>query len=163
MSRIYSVPFTGTITAAGGDTDVWSFQPGDDKPIQLVGFRLGQTTEVGDAQEEGVRVTIRRMTATVTVGTGGNAVTAATPPGDSLEPVWSFTARTNDTTVATTTGTNQITEECPWNNRNVPADFFYPDPKFYTKARQTELIVIRIETTLLDDMTFAGTAWIEED
>jgi hypothetical protein len=163
LSRIYAVPFTGTVTAAGTDTDLWSFQPADDKPIKLAGFRLSQISEVGDAQEEGLRITVRRMTATFTVGSGGGSVTAAAPPGDSAEPAWTFTARTNDTTVATTSGTNQVTEELGWNERNSPYEMFYPDPKFYTKARQTEAIVIRMETTLADDMTFTGTAWIEEE
>jgi hypothetical protein len=50
MGRIYTVPFNGTVTAAGTDTDLWSFQPADDKPIKLRGFTLGQISEVGDTR-----------------------------------------------------------------------------------------------------------------
>lgn len=163
MGRIYAVTFNGNVTAAGTDTDLFSFQPADDKPVKLRGFRLSQTTEVGDAQEENLRITVRRMLATFTVGSGGSALTAAAPVTDSLEPVWSFTARANDSTVATTTGGNQVVEELGWNERNTPCDIWYPDDKFASKVRQTEALVIRMETTLADDMTVCLTAWVEEE
>lgn len=163
MGRIYAVTFTGTVTAAGTDTDLFSLQPADDKPIKLRGFRLSQISEVGDAQEEGLRITVRRMLATFTVGSGGSAITAVAPVTDSAEPVWGFTARANDSTVATTSGANQVMEECGWNERNTPTDIWYPDDRFATKARQTEALVIRMETTLADDMTACLTAWVEEE
>jgi len=163
MSRIYAVPFNGTVTAAGGDTDLFSFQPADDRPIKLRGFRLSQYSEVGDANEEDVRITIRRMTTTVTIGTGGSSVTAAAPNDDGGGTVWAFTARVNDTGVATTTGTNQVVDEIGWNERNTPCDFWYPAPEFCPKARQAEALVVRLETTLADDMSFSGVCWIEEE
>lgn len=163
MGRIYAIPFSGTVTAAGTDTDLWSFQPADDKTIRLRGFVLAQISEVGDTQEEGLRVTVRRMTATFTVGSGGNSVTAAAPMSDAGDTVWGFTARTNDTTVATTSGTNQVVTDLGWNERLSPYDYWYPDREFSPKAKQTEALVIRLETTLADDMTFAGVAYVEEE
>lgn len=163
MSRIYAVTFTGTITAAGGDVDYFSFQAGDDKPIKLRGLLLSQISEVGDTAEEGLRVTIRRMGATFTVGTGGSAITAAAPVHDSADIAWGFTARANDTGVATTSGTNQVLAEIGWLNRASPYDFWFPDVQFCPKTKQTEGLVIRQETTLLDDMTVCLTAWIEEE
>ncbi len=163
MGRIYAVPYNGTITAAGGDTDLLSLQPADDKPVKLRGFRLAQYTEVGDGQEEGLRVTVRRMSATFTVGSGGSAVSSATPPSDSADTAWGFTARCNDTTVATTSGTNLVLEELGWNVRNTPCDFWYPDVQFCPKAKQGEALVIRLETTLADDISGALTFWVEEE
>jgi len=163
MPRIYAVPLSGTITAAGGDTDIWSFQPADDRPIRIRGIRLGQTTEVGDTQEEGLRITVRRMTATFTVGSGGGSVTAAAPVGDAGGTTWGFTARSNDTTVATTSGTNQVLDEIAWNERNTPYETWYPDTDYAPKGKQTEGLVIRCETTLADDMTFSGCVWVEEE
>lgn len=162
MSRVYSVVYNGTLTAAGGDTDLVSIQPADDKPVRLRGFRISQTSEVGDAAEEDVRVTVRRMTATFTVGSGGSSVTAAAPLNDSGDQVWAFTARANDTTVSTTSGTSQILEEIGWNERNTPCDFWYPDIQFCPSAKQTEALILRMETTLADDMTGCLTVWIEE-
>lgn len=163
MGRIYAVTYNGTITNAGGDTDLLSIQPADDKPVRLRGFRLSQTSEVSDAQEEGLRITVKRLPATFTVGSGGSSITAVTPPADDLEPVWSFTARANDTTVATTSGTVQVLEEIGWNERNSPCDFWYPDVQFCPKARQGIGLVIRQETTAADDYTICFTAWVEEE
>lgn len=161
MSRIYAVPFTGTITAAGTDTDIWSFQAAANKPICLRAFVLGQTSEVGDVMEENLRITVRRITTSYTVGSGGNSVTAATTNASSADIVWGFTARTNDTTVAT--GTSQILDEFGWNERNTPYEHWYPDDQFAPSAVNGQGLVIRCETTLADDMTFSGTAWIEEE
>lgn len=163
MGRVYAVPFTGTIVAASGDTDIWSFQPAANKPISLRGFTLGQTSEVGDAAEENIRITVKRLPATFTVGTGGSAVTAVAPVGSSLDTVWGFTARTNDTAVATTSGAVQVLDEFGWNERNTPYEHWYPDIDFCPGAFNAQGLVIRCETTLLDDMTFTGTAWVEED
>lgn len=162
MSRIYTVTYNGTITAAGGDSDLLSIQPADDKPCRLRGFILSQISEVGDAQEEGLRITVRRMTATFTVGSGGSAISAAAPPNDSADPVWGFTARCNDTTVATTSGTNQIHEDLGWNERNTPFEHWLPDAPYCLEARQTEAIVVRMETTPADDFTGSFTFFIEE-
>lgn len=163
MGRIYAVTSNGTFTAAGTDADLISIQPADDKPVRLRGFILSQTSEVGDAAEENLRVTVRKMPATFTVGSGGSSITAVTPPSDAAEPVWSFTARANDTTVSTTSGTAQIVLDMGWNERNTPYDFWYPDVSFCPKVRQGEGLVIRIETTAADDLTYSVTAFIEEE
>lgn len=161
MGRIYTVSYNGTITAAGGNTDLLSIQPADDKPIKLRGFRLSQISEVGDVQEEGLRVTVKRLPATFTVGSGGSAVTPA--PMDSANVAAGCTTRCNDTTVATTSGTAVVIEEIGWNERNSPCDFWYPDAEFSPKVKQGEGLVVCLETTLADDMTGCFTFWIEEE
>lgn len=161
MGRIYTVVYNGTITAAGTDTDILSVQPADDKPIKLRGFRLSQISEVGDTQEEGLRVTVKRLPATFTVGSGGGAVTPQ--PMDSADVACGATVRCNDTTVATTSGTAVVLEEIGWNERNSPCDFWYPDTPYCPKVKQTEGLIVRIETTLADDMTGCFTFWIEEE
>ena len=162
LMRIYAVPYTGTITNAGGDTDLFSFAPADDKAIRLRGFRLSQISEVGDAAEEGLRIAVRRMTATWTVGSGGSAITALAPLGESTGTVWGFTARGNDTTISTTSGTNQVCDEMGWNIRNSPYEWIYPDVDFCPVAKQGEAIVICQHTTAADDYTGHFTAWVEE-
>lgn len=161
MGRIYAVTYNGTLTAAGGDTDLLSIQPADDKPVKLRGFRLSQTSEVGDSAEEGVRVTVKRLPATFTVGSGGSAVTPI--PMDSADAAAGCTTRCNDTTVSTTSSTAVTLEEIGWNERNSPCDFWYPDERFSPKAKQGEGLVVRMETTIADDMTGCLTFWIEEE
>ncbi len=161
MGRIYSVPFTATVTAAGTDTDLWEFIAADDKPILLRGFSLGQISEVKDAEEEGLRISVKRLLVAVTSGSGGAGGVPESP--DSAQVIASFASETNNSTVATTSGATDILDEIGWNVRNTPFDRWYPDREFCPKVKQSEALVIRMETTLADDMTFVGTAWIEEE
>lgn len=161
MSRIYSVPFAGgTVTNAGGNADLWEFLPADDKPIKLRGFSFGQISEVGDTAEEGVEIQVIRLGATVT-GSNGSSVTPV--PMDSADTAAGFTAETNGATVATTSGTTTIVQSVPWNLRASPCEVWYPDERFCPKAKQGEGLFIRLITTLADDITFGGVAWIEEE
>lgn len=161
MGRIYRVPFTGTLANAGGDADLLSIQPADDKPCRLVGWIIGQTSEVADAAEEALRLTVRHMTATVTIGTGGSAVTPVPlRPGTDLAA--GFTARCNDTTVATTSGTSTIAEELAWNIRSSPWERWIPE-ELRLRAVQGEVLIVRMESTPADDITAALTFLVEEE
>lgn len=160
MGRIYTVPYTGTLTAGGTDTDLVELLPADDKPIKLRGFLISQSSEVGDSAEEGLRITIRRLGATVTTGNG----TGVTPvPPDSADAAAGFTAECLGSTVATTSGSNTIVQEMAWNIRNSPFDFWWPDERFCPKAKQGEGLVVRLETTVADDITVCVTFWVEEE
>jgi hypothetical protein len=159
MSRIYSIPYSGTYTAAGTDTDLLEILPADDKPVRLLGFTLGQTTEVGDTAEEGVRVSVIRLPATVTSGSGGaTPVIAAT---DSADTAAGFTAEVNNTTIATTSSTAVVLAELGWNERNTPYEFWYPE-RVAPIIKQGEGLVVRAQTTIADDMSIACTFWLEE-
>jgi hypothetical protein len=158
--RIYTVPWTGTVTNAGGNTDLWEILPGDDLPCKIRGFRLGQTSEVGDSAEESLRISIIRMTATVTSGSGGSA--GAPEQVDLAAQTPGFASETNNTTVATTSGDTEIIEETGWNERATPFEVWYPDPDFAPRAIQGQALLIRLQSTVADDITFAGTLWIEE-
>lgn len=162
MGRGYSVPYNGTITNAGGNTDVFSVQPADDIPVRVWGFLLSQISEVGDSAEEGLRFTLKYLPATYTVGSSGSSVTAVSPAGDPAGTAWSATVRTNDTTVGTTSGTALIRHEAGWNERNSPYDFFFPSELFAPTARQATALALVQETTAADDYTGCFTLWFEE-
>jgi len=151
----------GTVTNAGGDNDWFELTPADDKPIKLRGLLISQLSEVGDAAEEGLRFTIIRLPATFTSGSGGSAPTPA--PMDSADAAAGFTAEVNNTTVATTSGTAINVVEFAWNERNSPYEMWFPDDRFAPKAKQTEGLVIRMQTTLADDMSACATIWVEEE
>ena len=161
MSRIYTVSYQGTITNAGGDTDLLELLPADDKPVKLRGFSLAQTSEVGDAAEEGLRVSVIRLGATVTSGSGGSSVTPT--PMDSADSAAGVAAECNNTTIATTSGTSTTIEEIGWNIRSSPYEHWYPDVNFCPKAKQGEGLVVRLQTTVADDITGVLTFWIEEE
>lgn len=160
MSRIYRIPYTGTLTAAGTDVDLALLLPADDKPIALAGFVIGQTSRIGDAQEEILRITIRHFAATITNGTGGSAPTPATSPN---QPAAGFTCRVHDTTVATTSGTGTILEELSWNIRNTPWDFYIEEKmREGMVARQGEGLIVRMETTPGQNIVAGWTVRVEE-
>lgn len=158
MSRGYTVPFTSTVTNAGGNADLWIFEPADDKPIRLVGLIFGQTSEVADAAEEALQISIVHMTATVTNGNG----TSATPVPLNGVAAAGFTSETNGATVATSSGTTTIVDYIGWNIRSSPMERWWPEEKFRPRAAQGEALIVRLDTTVADDITFMGTAYVEE-
>lgn len=158
MGRMYTVSNQGTITNAGGDNDLWIFLPADDKPIAIRGILLSQISEVGDTAEEGLRVSVLHMTATVTDGNGS----ATTPtPCDHTVTAAGFTSEFNGTTVATTSGATTTKAEIGWNVRNTPYEMWFPQEMSFM-ARQGEALIIRQQTTAADDYTLCSTVWIEE-
>lgn len=161
MGRIYAVPYTGTISSAGGDSDLIEILPADDKPVKLRGWSLSQSSEVGDSAEENLRISVIRMAATVTGGSGGSAVTPV--PMDSADAAAGAACECNNTTVATTSGASTVIEEYGWNERNTPFVFWYPDERFCPKAKQGEGLFVRMQTTPADDFTGELTFWIEEE
>jgi len=161
MSRIYTASYQGTITNAGGDSDLIEILPADDKPVKLRGLLLSQISEVGDTAEEGLRISIMRLPATVTSGSGGSAVTPI--PMDSADSVAGAACECNNTTVATTSGSAVTLAEIGWNERMSPYEIWFPDPAFSPKAKQGEGLVVRMQTTPADDFTGLFTFWIEEE
>ena len=157
---IYKVPFNVTLLAADGNIDIVSVQPADDKPCRIAGWSLGQTNLVGDAAEKAIRLTIRHLAATVTIGTGGAAVTPV-PPHPGVDPAAGFTARVNDGAIATSSGNDTVCEERAWNLRASPYDVWIPEDQ-RAKARQGEALILRNETTLAGNVNLNGTVFIEE-
>lgn len=164
VARLYRVPFVATVvTNAGGNADLWYILPADDKPVHIAGIRLGQVTEFGDAAEENLDITIEHLAATVTVGSGGSAVTPVPSDPGISDLAAGFTARINDTTVATSSGTKTIMEPIAWNERATPFEVWYPDERFQPTARQASALVVRLNSTVADDITFEGCLFVLED
>lgn len=161
MGRIYTVTYSGTITNAGGDTDLLEITPADDKPVKIRGMVLSQSSEIGDAQEEGIRISVIRLPATFTSGSGGTAPTPA--PLDSADSAAGFTVECNNTTVATTSGTAVTVDDRAWNERNSPYEWWYPDVQFCPKVKGAEGLVVRWQTTAADDLSGVFTFFLEEE
>lgn len=161
MGRIYYVTYTGTLTNAGGNSDLLEITPADDKPVLLRSVILGQTSELGDAAEEGLEITIKRLGATFTSGSGGSTVTPV--PRDSADAAAGCTCECNNTTIATTGGTTSTLAELAWNIRNSPYEWTCPDPAWAPKVKQGEGLVVCCESTPADNITVCLTFVIEEE
>jgi hypothetical protein len=162
VGRAYAVTFQGvTVTAAGGDQDLFSVLPAANKPCILEALYLsnvGVAADAGDAQEELHRIEIIRLPATVTVGTGGSAATPR--PLAANDAAAGFTARTNDTGVATTSGTAQWLHSDGWNVRSPYV--WMPPPEHRLMVAASEAIVVRLASTLADDIVCNGTCLVRE-
>jgi len=160
MSRIYAVPYTGTLTNSGGNADLIEILPADDKPTRLLGWIIGQSSELGDAAEESPRISIIRMAATVTSGSGGSSVTPV--PIDSADTAYGGTCECNNATVATTSGASTVFAEMAWNERLSPWEFWFPERERAPIAKQGEGLFVRCQDTVADDITINMTFFIEE-
>ena len=159
MTTIFSIPISATITTAGGDHELFEASASATRGLRLRGFVLGQTSEVGDAAEEGLQIGVYGLAATVT-SSNGSAATPRSLDGENITP--GFTAKNPGTSIATTSGTTFIYMQLAWNIRNSPYEFWFPDTTFCPVCRPSESLVIRQLTTAADDYSFFGTVFIEE-
>lgn len=113
LARSYTAPIAIT-TAFTTAIDVMEILSGTGKPAVLLGFQFGQTTEIGDAQEEQIPIIIRRVTGAPTSGSGGGTSTfQSTRPNDTAA---ALTLETGNTTKLTG-GTSVEMGRVPWNVR----------------------------------------------
>src|SRR5688572_22328245 len=75
MGRMYCINLTATAFTVAAD--LVEITPADDKPVIIHGFRVWQTTELGDTAEEVIPIGWVRGNATS--GSVGNTSVAATP------------------------------------------------------------------------------------
>lgn len=108
--RIYRLPIVATAETA--QVDLAEINPTSTQMVKLLQVRLGQTSRVGDAQEN--ELGIQLITGFTTTGSGGNSsVTAVTDQGDAA---FTGTCKTLNTTLAVT-GTTTTWNLGTWNVR----------------------------------------------
>lgn len=155
MGRIYAVTFDGV--AVTSSVDFFEISPASNKPISIVGLLLSQSTELGDAEEEILRVKIiRGFTAS---GSGGSSATPV-PVNNSIDTAAGFTAETNNNTVANT-GTSVDLFSHAFNIRAGLEHYFPPECRPGASAGNTT-IVVRLMSTPSDSITMNGTLYVEE-
>lgn len=157
MGRIYTATFKDiAVTAA---QDLFEVLAATAKPVVIHGFLLGQTSELGDAAEEQLRLTTNRGVGSVTSGSGGATVTAQ--PTDDADTAFAGTIERNNTTImAVGTGSLEELEVHVWNIRGPYMHWYTPEtrPKIAPGNRWT----LELESTPADSIQMSGTLWIEE-
>lgn len=157
LGRIYSVIFENVSVAAS--QDLFEITPADDKPVTLLGMMLdnvGGTADAGDAQEEMLRLLIRR--GHTVSGSGGSAPTPA--PIRANTAAAGFTAEVNNTTIANT-GTTTDPMAFGWNVR-VPLREFWPEELCPSATQGNTTIVVRLLSTPADAILMSGTLFVAE-
>ncbi len=153
MGRVYAIPFAAVaITAA---QDLVEISPADDKPVELIGWHLGQTSDAGDAQDEQLQLTVIR--GHTTSGSGGSSATPAPlNPGDAAA---SFAAEINNTTIAAS-GTTVTLFASAWNVR-AGSDVWLPEDVRPRATQGNTTLVVRMSAPA-DSITASGVFWVRE-
>lgn len=151
--RIYTVTFSAV--AVTGTSDLLEITPADDKPCDLIGIFLSQTTDFGDAADEGLQISVIR--GFTTSGSGGSAPTPR--PVDRNGATAGFAAEVNNTTVATTGTTNTLWIG-GWNVRTEYA-LWLPEGCGLNVSQADTTMVVRVSAPA-DSITASGTFVIEE-
>lgn len=154
MSRVYTVEFDNQPETLA--IDWFELTPADDKPIKILSGVINQSTELGDSQEEQMRLRIIR--GHTSSGSGGDATTPI--PVDPDDPAAGFTCETNNTTIASG-GTPVNVHSEAWNNRS--GFIFVPIPDAKIKCTQAQtLLVVRLLNAPLDSVSWTGTLYVIE-
>lgn len=154
MGRVYSVQFENVAVSAA--QDFFEVSPADDKPVKLLGLFLSQSTEVGDAAEEMLRVQVIRGHSTS--GSGGSAGTAVAIDPNSAAA--GFASEVNNTTIASA-GTGVVLHSEAFNIRSGLAMWWTPETCPIANQANTT-IVVRLMANPADSVTMGGTLYVEE-
>lgn len=147
IGRVYTALFTATgITV---QQDLFAIVSPSDAVTELMEIHLSQVSEIGDAQEEMLAITVK--SGMTTAGSGGTTVT---PNPLSLGDVaYGGTVRANDTTKASG-GTAVSHKTWNWNIR-VPLDII-DQPEACKPISPSARLTIELATTPADTMTMSG-------
>ena len=149
MSGIYTVPFVAVAVTA--QQDFFEVVAAATKQLVIIGFGLSQSTEVGEAQEEGLSLILKSGQSTS--GSGGSAPTPAALDTSNAAAA-GFACEVNNTSKAST-GTI-LTHYCwNWNVRTTPWDILLPEPMqiLLVAGRRATL---ELATTPADSITLSG-------
>ena len=154
MARIYTVSFENVAVTAA--QDFFEISPADDHPCVVLALYIDQFSDMGDAQEEGLRYKIIRGHATS--GSGGSAATPRPlDPGDAAA---SFAAEINNPTLASS-GTAVDLHAGAFNIRSGLALIFPPEMCPVVNQGQSTLVV-RLMANPADSLSMSGTLYVTE-
>lgn len=151
MSGVYRVPFAYTGAA---NVDLCEVTAASTKPLVILGYDIAQTSDVGDAAEEILMLSIK--SGQTVSGSGGSSSTPVAV--DTANAAASFVAEQANTTKANT-GTIVEHAAFGWNVR-------IPDRVMFTQEQQILLVAARRATLEIpaaaDSLTITGSLWCQE-
>lgn len=151
MSGVYTVPFAYTGNA---NVDLVELNVASTKPLVILGYDIQQTSDVGDAAEEIVTLTLK--TGASTSGSGGSASTPVA--ADRSNAAATFTAEQANTTKAST-GTIVTVATYGWNVRVPDREKFTQEQQILLPASARATFEISAAT---DSLTITGQLWVQE-
>lgn len=155
MGRMYTVHLAPTAFTVAADLS--EHTPADDIPILVHGFRVWNTTDLGDAAEEVLGLAWVR--GNTTSGSGGNTSVAAVPKNH-RDTAAGFTSETANTTAASA-GTAVTCYSTGWNVRAPLEVVFTPEQRIRADQGNT-LLALRMLNAPADSITIGCSVDIEE-
>jgi len=154
MSRMYSIPFSGVAVTA--QQDFFEILAATAKPCKVHSIEIEQSTEVGDAQEEGLSILLKRGVGSTT-GSGGTTPTPVTQ--DVSDVAAGLVGKVNNTTKMTV-GTITLLRAWVWNVRIPFFKMFTPETR--PAILPGDRLTVELATTPADSITINGTMMVEE-
>jgi len=151
--HIYSVTFTAAATTT--TQDFVELTTGSTRKLKILGWEIGQSTEFGDAQDEAVRLEL--ITGYTVSGSGGSSFTPL--PVDPAHPAAIATCEISNTTLANT-GTAKVLHATAFNVR--AGHIWLPPPQLQVQVAVSDRVVLRMNSTPADSISFSGTLYFEE-
>lgn len=152
MSFLYSAPLDALAFTLA--TDVFEVTVAADRPVRPYRLRLGQTTDLGDANEEVLRIGLYRA---VTAGSGGTALTEDQyQDGDAPAPTATVIA--NHSTASTG---GALIDIIPWNIRVPLNEVWLPEERPRFDATE-DPFSFRLLSAPADSLTISGVLIFEE-
>lgn len=152
--RMYTVVIDAVAVSAV--QDLFELTAADDKPIEIAGVFLTQSSDAGDAAAEMLRWRVRR--GATTSGSGGNAATPAQLTG--REGTAGFTAEINNTTQAS--GGTITTIFSGAFNVQAGEGLFIPEEFRPGTSQDQNILTIDIPGAPADSLTVSGTIFVRE-
>lgn len=149
MGRYYTVQFTAVALTAAAD--LFELTCASERPIRIWGWNVFQTTDLGDANEEVLDLTLQRA---VTAGSGGTSVTPVAMDRESTAD----TSANRTVTTAHTSGT--VIWRRGWNIR-IPDEFWFTPETAPIVDSATDPVTLTM-TAPADSITVSGVMLFEE-
>lgn len=154
---MYTAQFNGVAVTA--QQDFFELVAPADAVVYVHRIEIEQSSEVKDAEEEGLSVLVKRGEGTVTSGTGGTTPTAI--PISKGDAAFGGTVEANNTTKMTTgTGAIVTLRSWAWNIRMPLEKIFTPEERLVISP--SDRITVELATTPADSITMNGTIVFEE-
>ena len=160
---VYTVSFQNiTANNADGNHDWFEIDPAADKPVEIIGLFLGQSSDFGDSQEEILRTSIVYMSGG-TFTSGGEVSTTPRPtdPSDGAAS-GAYEAFNSNGTAASTSGTSVIRHADSFNVRSGLQYILPPDLRHKCDGAAQSALLVRNDSTVADDIVFDGCVYVRE-
>lgn len=153
MARCYTVSFSKVATTVA--TDLFELTPATNRPIEIYGLFIAQSSDFGDAQAEILPYVVMR--GHTTSGSGGTRPTPQ-PVGRS-DTAAGCLAEANNTTAASTSGTQIYASAF---NVAVGEALWLPEGSEWGASAADTTIVVRLASAPADSIDLSGTLYFRE-